>query len=46
MRKLIASLTHERRGWVERLAQVLLGMPSVPPLVPVRVPARGRRLRP
>jgi len=44
MTNLIASSTAEAWGWVRRLAQVLLGMPSVPPLVPVRVPARRERL--
>jgi hypothetical protein len=35
------------RAWLERLAQALLGLPPVPPLVPVRAcrPAPGRQRR-
>lgn len=45
MKGLTAFMTAGAWGWIARLAQVLLGMPAVPPLVPVRVPARRRRIR-
>jgi len=35
----------EIRVWLARFAQALLGLPPVPPLVPVQVPARVAALR-
>jgi hypothetical protein len=41
----LMSLTRDLPGWVGRLVQGLSGLPSVPPLVPVRVTSRARGLR-